>query len=103
MDRWWLVVLQLVAFGAPTLAFARLLWRTQAEVNRARAKTEERGHDRQTSADFDEQWGRSLLDAPLSVRRDVVWDIVLVGVGMAAGAAAGILPLFIAVEPPVAG
>lgn len=95
-----LVVLLAASFVLPTLGFGRLLWRSQQVLDGARAKVAERGHDRQTLVEFDERYEGSILEAPLDARRDLVWDIVLVGLGMAAGAAAGILPLFIAVGAP---
>lgn len=98
--RSFLVVLLVLSFVLPTAGFGRLLWRSQKELNRVRTKVAVRGSMLQTWDDFDEQYEGTVLDAPLAARRDVVWDIVLVGLGMAAGAAAGILPLFIVVGAP---
>ena len=89
------VVIALFALAAvlPVIGFGRLLWRSQGALTAAMAKVQERGHDKKTDEDFDEE-NESVLAGPRAARNSVVWDICLVGTGLAAGAVASIWSLF---------
>jgi hypothetical protein len=92
--RSWLSLLFVVAAVLPVLAFARLLWRS----NRALAKTlllvEDRGSRGGIFSDFNKEWS-DITVRPREDRNAVIWDIVLVGIGLIAGAVASVWSLFI--------
>jgi hypothetical protein len=76
----------------PTLGFVRLLVRTSRDIDKARKLVADRGHTSATFADFDEQH-EDITRAPKAAQRDLLWDTLLVGVGLAFGAVASILSL----------
>jgi hypothetical protein len=87
------IALFVIAAVLPVLGFGRLLWRSQGALNAAMAKVQERGHDKKIIKDFNEE-NESVLAGPKVARNSVVWDICLVGTGLAAGAVASIWSLF---------
>lgn len=87
------IALFVLAAVLPVLGFGRLLWRSQGALNAAMAKVQERGHNKKTFGDFDEE-NESVDAAPRAARDSVIWDICLVGTGLAAGAAASNWSLF---------
>lgn len=87
------ITLFVLAAVLPVIGFGRLLWRSQGTLNAAMAKVQERGHDKKTLKDFNEE-NESVVAGPEAARNSVVWDICLVGTGLAAGAVASIWSLF---------
>lgn len=87
------IALFVLAAVLPVIGFGRLLWRSQSALSAAMAKVQERGHNKKTFGDFDEE-NESVDAAPRAARDSVIWDICLVGTGLAAGAAASIWSLF---------
>jgi hypothetical protein len=49
------ITLFVLAAVFPAIGFGRLLWRNQTALNAAMAKVQERGHNKKTFGDFDEE------------------------------------------------
>lgn len=89
-----IVLLYVAAAVLPLIGFGRVLVRLNGEIQERRRRIAERGHDELTYDDVDREVGK-LMTATLAARRDVIADIVFVGLGLVAGAAASIWSLFI--------
>ncbi len=89
-----LVVMYVLSAVLPVVGFARLLFRAQRDLDAARAKIAQRGGA--TSATFGDlnDTVSDISAEPRRLRADLLWDIGLVGAGLALGAAAGIWSLF---------
>jgi hypothetical protein len=87
---WLLIVFNVVAAVLPMIGFGRLLYRTHRTVRRLEVLQVARGHKGNARSDL------TVPDITTEVRQergDLVWDIVLVGLGLALGAFANIWPL----------
>lgn len=89
-----LVVLYVLSAAPPILGFGRLLRRAQRDLNATREIAARRGRSWFTFDEFDAVWGNRVA-APLAVRETLIWDLVLVGVGLVAGATASIISLYL--------
>lgn len=77
----------------PAMGFGRLLIRAQRNVVRQKARVAQRGHPHLTWDEFDEL-GSRFSEQVFRERNDLIWDVILVGVGLATGAGASIWALF---------
>lgn len=91
---WILWFLFIAAAVLPIVGFGRLLWRAQAALNLAIQRTRERGFSGPNRIELVSE--HPMQPARIrETRNDVVWDIVLVGVGLVAGAVASIWALYV--------
>lgn len=90
MSRSFLVALFVVSAALPILGFSRLLWRVQRQFLATRRLVAERGH---SGFAFDDLDALDVLAPVEGERRDLVWDLIFVGVGLIAGAVASIVSL----------
>ncbi|MFE7406277.1 hypothetical protein [Isoptericola sp. NPDC057559] len=83
-------VLYVLAAVLPIIGFGRLLWRVQRKLSELDARAERQGGTpRLTWNDM----GEDMRVPYRQERRDLVWDIALVGVGLIAGAVASVWSL----------
>jgi hypothetical protein len=90
---WALWVLFILAAALPIIGFGRLLWRTQATLNLVNRREAERGFAGPNRNEMVSEHP-SQPSKVREVRNDVLWDIVLVGVGLSFGALASIIALY---------
>ncbi|WP_066587803.1 hypothetical protein [Cellulomonas timonensis] len=89
-----IALLYILAAILPFAGFARLLTRAENDLRKASALVDERRSTSATYDDFNEQYAD--IRRPFArLRDDLVWDISLVGGGLAAGAAASIWSLYL--------
>jgi len=91
---WLLWVLFIAAAVLPIVGFGRLLLRAQGALNAANRKTAERGY---AGPDYDEIASEhpGQPSKIREVRRDVGWDILLVGAGLTCGTVGSIWALYV--------
>lgn len=87
------VVLYILSAVLPIAGFARLLWRVQRRIGELYRVVAERGHSASTWDDFDAHHGRDIREPYREERRNLAWDLALVGAGLVAGAVASIWSL----------
>lgn len=81
------------AAALPIVGFARLLWRSQRDLAVAIGKVQARGGKTNTTIGDDNEAKADIRALPLARRRAAIWDIVLVGLGLAIGAFTSIAAL----------
>ena len=87
-----LVIMYTVGAILPLLGFLRLLFRASRDLDSAKKLAAVRGGTGGTNADLNELLG-DITAAPRKVRRDIFWDILLIGPGLALSAVASIWAL----------
>ncbi len=79
----------------PIAGFGRLLLRSHRVVRELERMVAERGASHYTIGDLNRDMPDDVREPARAERRDLVWDICLVGVGLVAGAAASIWSLLL--------
>jgi hypothetical protein len=89
-------IVQAVMFGLsailPLIGFLRLLWRSSRALSEVNMLIKERGHSAVTLDDFGKA-NSDISTKPKEERKNLIWDVVFVGTGLALGALASIWSL----------
>lgn len=93
--RIFLSVLYVVAAILPLIGFGRSLYRVQVRLRALDEVVEQRGQSGFTWDDFDEAGAGDVRQRLWDERKALLWDITLIGSGLAIGAVASTWSLFL--------